>query len=97
MNTPGIKTYVFTYFGLLGLLLANTLIAFLNLGSFSTVIEIGIAIIMALLVAGILMHGFFDAKLIPIIMSAAIIWFLFMLSNVIGDYSTRGWIPFHAR
>ena len=66
MNVPGPKTYIFTYLGLLGLLLINTLVAYINLGVFSTVIAIGIAIIMALLVAGILMHGFFDAKLVPI-------------------------------
>lgn len=97
MSGPSVKSYIFTYFGLLGLLLANTLIAFLNLGSFSTVIAIGIAIIMAVLVAGILMHGFYESKLIPIIVSAGIIWFLFMLSNTIGDYATRGWVPFHSK
>ncbi len=96
MNVPGPKTYIFTYLGLLGLLLINTLVAYINLGVFSTVIAIGIAIIMALLVAGILMHGFFDAKLVPIIMAAAIIWLLFMLSNTLGDYNTRGWVPFHS-
>ena len=97
MRTPGLRAYVFTYLGLLGLLLVNTLIAFLNLGIFNTVIAIGIAVIMAFLVAGILMHGFFEAKLIPLIIATGIIWFLFMLSNVAGDYATRGWVPFHSR
>jgi cytochrome c oxidase subunit 4 len=96
MNFPGPKTYIFTYLGLLGLLLINTLVAYINLGVFSTVIAMGVAIIMALLVGGFLMHGFFDAKLVPIIMAAAIIWLLFMLSNTLGDYNTRGWVPFHS-
>ena len=40
MTGPTWKTYLFTYFGLLALLLVNTLIAFVNLGAFGTVIEI---------------------------------------------------------
>jgi cytochrome c oxidase subunit 4 len=92
---PTWKTYLFTYFGLLGLLLINTLIAFVNLGGWGTVIEIGLATIMACLVAGILMHGFYEAKIIQIIIAGGVIWFLIMMSLTLNDYFTRGWLPFH--
>jgi cytochrome c oxidase subunit 4 len=95
MSGPNWKTYLFTYFGLLALLLVNTLIAFINLGWFSTAIEIGVATVMACLVAGILMHGLYEAKIIQIIIAGGVIWFLIMMSMTIGDYYTRGWLAFH--
>jgi cytochrome c oxidase subunit 4 len=96
MSEPTGKTYLFTYLGLLGLLLVNTLLAFVNLGGFSTVIEIGLATVMACLVAGILMHGFYEAKIIQIIIAGGVIWFLIMMSLTMNDYYTRGWLPFHS-
>lgn len=95
MTGPSWKSYLFTYLGLLALLLVNTLIAFVNLGWFSTVIAIGLATVMACLVAGILMHGFFEARLVQIIIAGGVIWFLIMMSLTMNDYFTRGWLPFH--
>ncbi|MBV9500715.1 MAG: oxidase [Acidobacteriaceae bacterium] len=95
MSGPSRKTYFLTYVGLLGLLLVNTLIAFVNLGWFSTVIAIGLATIMACLVAGILMHGFYEAKIVQIIIAGGVIFFLIMMSLTMNDYFTRGWLPFH--
>ena len=76
MNGPSAKGYVLTYVGFLALLLVNTSLAFVNLGLFSTVIEIGLATVMACLVAGILMHGFYEAKVIQIIIAGGVIWFV---------------------
>lgn len=92
MKEPAFKSYLFTYFGLLGLLLLNTLIAYINLGWFSTVIAIGLAIVMACLVAGILMHGFYENKIVHIIIAGAVIFLLIMMTNTLGDYFTRGWL-----
>ena len=96
MNEPALslKKYIFAWLGLLGLTLLTTLIAFVNLGVWSTVIEIGIATIMASMVAGFLMRAFYEAKLIQIVIAAALIWFLVMISLTLGDYMTRGWLPF---
>ena len=79
---------------LLGLTLLKTLIAFVNLGVWSTVIEIGIATIMACVVAGFLMHAFYETNLIKLIIAGAVIWFLILISLTLGDYMTRGWLPF---
>ncbi len=94
MSGPTWKTYLFTYFGLLALLLVNTLIAFVNLGGFGTVIQIGLATVMACLVAGILMHGFYQAKVVQIIIAGGINFFLLMVALAMNDYFTRGWLPF---
>ncbi len=96
MNGPNWKIYVFTYLGLLALLLVNTLIAFVDLGAFSTVIAVGLATVMACFVAGILMHGFYEAKVIQIIIAGGVIFFLIMMSLTMNDYFSRGWLPSHS-
>lgn len=97
MTGPTWKTYLLTYLGLLALLLVNTLIAFVNLGAFGTVIEIGLATVMACLVAGILMHGFYQSRVIQIVIAGGVIWFLIMMSLTMNDYFTRGWLAFHSK
>lgn len=95
MNEPAIprKKYAFAWLGLLGLTLANTLIAFINLGPWSTVVAVGIAAIMASIVAGFLMHALYEAVIIRIILGGAVIWFLILISLTLCDYMTRGWLP----
>ena len=88
------KTYVLAYFSLLGLTLLTTLVAYVNLGVFSTIIQIGIAMIMASIVAGVMMHALYESMLIRIIVSGGVIWFLFMITLTLGDYISRGWLPF---
>lgn len=95
MSEPALsrKKYTFAWLGLLGLTLLNTLIAFINLGPFSTVIAVGIAAIMASIVAGFLMHAFYETIVIRIILAGGVIWFLILISLTLGDYMTRGWLP----
>ena len=88
------KSYTFAWLGLLGLTLLNTLIAFINLGPWSAVIAVGIATIMASIVAGFLMHALYESKIIRIILAGGVIWFLILVSLTLGDYMTRGWLAF---
>jgi len=96
MKEPALsrKQYTFAWLGLLGLTLLNTLIAFVNLGVWNTVIEIGIATIMASLVAGFLMHALYETKVVRIVVAGGVIWFLIFMTLTLGDYMTRGWLPF---
>jgi cytochrome c oxidase subunit 4 len=96
MTGPRLRrtTYLLAYLSLLALTLITTLVAYLNLGVWNTVIAIGIAAIMASIVAGIMMHALYESLLIRIFVSGGIIWFLFMITLTIGDYVSRGWLPF---
>ncbi len=89
-----IKTYVFTWLALLALALTTTLIGFINLGPFSMGIAILIATAKACLIVSFFMHGAYEAKIIRVIIAGGVIWFLIMVSNTLGDYATRGWLPF---
>ncbi len=89
-----LKKYTFTWLALLALALTTTLIGFVNLGPFSMGIAILIATLKACLIVAFFMHGLYESKLIRIIICAGVIWFLIMVTLTLGDYSTRGWLPF---
>jgi cytochrome c oxidase subunit 4 len=96
MSQPAIKPrgYVLTWAALLILALATTLIGYLDLGPFNTVIAIAIATAKAALIVAFFMQARYESKLIHIIIAGGIIWIIIMISNTIGDYFTRGWLPF---
>ena len=87
-----IKTYTWTFLALLALVLATTLIAFLDLGPFTMVIALTIATIKAVLIASFFMHALYESKVIRVIVAGGVIWFLIMVSLTLGDYMTRGWV-----
>jgi len=90
-----LKTYVFTWLGLLGLTLLTALLGFIDLGQFNIVISVAIATIQVLLVGGFFMHALYEKTLVRIIIAAAIIWFLIFESLTLGDYMSRGQVPLH--
>ncbi len=89
-----LRTYTFTWLGLLALALTTTLIGFVDLGPFSMGIAILIATTKACLIVAFFMHGLYESKLIRVIIGAGVIWFLIMVTLTINDYVTRGWLPF---
>jgi cytochrome c oxidase subunit IV len=96
MSKPvvSIRTYTLTWLALLALVLATTLIGFLDLGPFSMGIAILIATAKAALIVAFFMQARYEAKIIRVIIAAGVVWFLIMVSNTIGDYVSRGWLPF---
>jgi len=96
MSQPivSVKTYALTWLGLLGLTLATSLIGLLDLGPFNLVAAILIAAVKASLIAFFFMHAFYESKLVRVVLSGGIIWFLILMSLTLTDYITRGWLPF---
>jgi len=88
-----LRTYTLTWLALLGLALATTLIGLLNLGPFSMAVAILIATAKAALVVAFFMHGKYESKLVRVIIAAGVVWVLILVSNTLGDYITRGWLP----
>lgn len=88
------KKYAFTWIALLILALLTTLIGLADLGPFNMVIALTIAAAKACLIAAFFMHGLYEGKLVRLVVAGAVIWFLIMVSLTLGDYITRGWLPF---
>jgi cytochrome c oxidase subunit IV len=93
-STVSVKTYTFTLLALLGLTLLTSLLALVDLGRFSFVAGIAIAAVKASLIASFFMHALYETRLVRVVMCGGVIWFLIMMSLTIGDYLTRGWMPF---
>jgi cytochrome c oxidase subunit 4 len=95
--TVSIRTYAFTWIALLGLTLLTSLVGLVDLGHFSIVVAVIIALSKASLIAGFFMHALYESKLVRVVLAGGVIWFLILLSLTIVDYLTRGWLPFPGR
>jgi cytochrome c oxidase subunit 4 len=93
-STVSVKTYAFTLIVLLALTLLTSLLALVDLGNFSFIAGVAIAAVKASLIACFFMHALYEMKLIRVIMAGGMIWFLIMISLTLGDYLTRGWMPY---
>jgi cytochrome c oxidase subunit 4 len=88
------RTYVFTYIGLLILTLSTVLIGFLNLGWGSMFLAVAFATAKASLIALFFMHALVEKKLVWHVIAGALVWFVILVTLTLGDYITRGWVPF---
>lgn len=88
------KVYFKTWAALLALLLLTTGAAYVNLGRFNLVLALGIAIAKALLIVLFFMHIKWSSRILHLAAFAGILWLGIMLALTLGDYLTRGWVPF---
>jgi cytochrome c oxidase subunit IV len=88
------KTYLLAYLVLLALTLLTTLLAYINMGPFSIAIAILIAAVQASVIVSFFMQALYESALVRVVTAGGIVWFLIMLTLVLTDYITRGWLPF---
>lgn len=96
MSPPkvSIRTYVFTWLGLLALTLLTSLLGLQNLGRMSLIVGLIIAALKASLIVTFFMHAFFESKLVRVVLAGGIIWLLILMTLTLEDYFTRGLLPF---
>ncbi|HYK61462.1 MAG TPA: cytochrome C oxidase subunit IV family protein [Bryobacteraceae bacterium] len=83
------KIYLRAYAALLGLTLATTLLAFLDMGRFNTIVALVIAVIQASLIAGVFMQALYESALVRVILGGGVLWFLILITLTMTDYLTR--------
>jgi cytochrome c oxidase subunit IV len=85
------------YFGIFGALMALTAItvavAWVNLGSLNILVALGVAVFKASLVVLYFMHLKYSSKLTWVVVGAGLFWLTILLSILMADYLTRGWLP----
>ena len=91
-HVDSVKTYVLVFLGLICLTVATTAVAFVNLGSFSVVAALAIAVCKALLVALFFMHVRHSTKLTRLVVLGGLLWLAILLLLTMGDMMTRGWV-----
>jgi cytochrome c oxidase subunit 4 len=87
------KSYFLAYVAMMGLLLLNVLLAFLNMGWVNMFIGLVIATMQAAILALVLMHGLYEKVLVRLVIGGSLLWFLVLVTLTFSDYITRGWVP----
>ncbi len=85
------KTYAAVLLALLVLTVLTTLVAFVDLGNFSVVVALVIAVTKMLLVALFFMHVRYSTKLTRLVIVGGLLWLAILLLLTLTDFFTRGW------
>lgn len=87
------KKMYFAIFGALMVLTALTVFAAtVDLGPLNIVVALAIAGTKALLVIMYFMHLRFSKPLTQIVVAGGLLWLVIMVSGIITDYVSRGWL-----
>ena len=86
-----VKTYLAVFAALLVLLVITVAVAYLDLGWFSNVIAMSIAVAKTLLIVLYFMHVRFSSRLTWVFAAAGLMWFFILVGITLSDYSTRDW------
>src|ERR1035437_9400321 len=91
-HIDSIRTYTLVLLALLVLTAATPLVAFVDLGEFSVVVALAIAVCKMLLVALFFMHVRHSTKLTKLVLLGGLLWLAILLMLTLSDFTTRGWI-----
>jgi cytochrome c oxidase subunit 4 len=91
-HIDSIRTYTLVLLALLALTAVTTLVAFVDLGAFSVVVALAIAVSKMLLVALFFMHVRHSTKLTKLVVLGGLLWLAILLMLTLSDFTTRGWI-----
>jgi cytochrome c oxidase subunit 4 len=91
-HIDSIRTYTLVLLALLVLTAVTTLVAFVDLGEFSVVVALAIAVCKMLLVALFFMHVRHSTKLTKLVVLGGLLWLAILLMLTLSDFTTRGWL-----
>ncbi|HLK62791.1 MAG TPA: cytochrome C oxidase subunit IV family protein [Bryobacteraceae bacterium] len=89
-HIDSIKLYALVFIGLIILTVVTTAVAFVDLGPFSVVAALGIAVCKMLLVALFFMHIRHSTKLTRLVVLGGLLWLFILLALTMSDFVTRG-------
>jgi cytochrome c oxidase subunit 4 len=89
-HIDSLKTYLLVFACLIVLTGVTTAVAFVDLGAFSVVVALGIAVCKMMLVSLFFMHVRHSSRLTKLILIGGLLWLGIMLSMTLTDFATRG-------
>jgi cytochrome c oxidase subunit 4 len=89
-HIDSVGTYVKVLVTLLFLTALTTAVAYVDLGAFSTVVALSIAVVKMLLVALFFMHIRHSTKLTKLVVVGGLLWLMILLTLTMTDYVSRG-------
>ncbi|HUK15521.1 MAG TPA: cytochrome C oxidase subunit IV family protein [Bryobacteraceae bacterium] len=91
-HVDSVRTYASVWLILLALTAATTAVAYVDLGAFSVVVALTIAVIKMLLVALFFMHVRHSTQLTRLVVVGGLLWLGILLTFTLADVWTRGLI-----
>ncbi len=92
VHIDSVRTYALVFAGLLALTAVTTAVAYVDLGPFSVVAALAIAVCKMLLVALFFMHVRHSTPLTRIVVLGGLLWLFILIVLSMADFVTRGWI-----
>jgi cytochrome c oxidase subunit 4 len=89
-HVDSVKTYAAVWIALLLMTALTTGVAYIDLGRFSVVVALTIAVCKMLLVALFFMHVRHSTRLTKLVVLGGLLWLGIMLSLTMADFATRG-------
>jgi len=89
-HIDSVKTYALVFLGLIVATVVTTAVAFVDLGPFSVVVALAIAVCKMLLVALFFMHVRHSTKLTRLVVLGGLMWLAILILVTLTDFATRG-------
>ncbi len=86
------KTYILVFLALLALTVITTAVAYVDLGHFSVVVALAIAVLKMLLVALFFMHLRHSTTLTRIVVLGGLLWLAILIGLSMSDFGSRHWL-----
>ncbi len=92
-HIDSVKTYFLVFISLIALTVITSAVAFVDLGPFSVVVALVIAVCKMLLVALFFMHVRHSTHMTKLVVAGGLLWLGILLLLTMADFVTRGWMP----
>jgi len=91
-HIDSVKTYALVFFALICATVLTTAVAFVDLGAFSVVVALAIAVCKMLLVVLFFMHVRHSTKLTKLVLAGGLLWLFILISMTYTDFGSRLWM-----
>jgi cytochrome c oxidase subunit 4 len=91
-HTDSIKTYLWVFLALIAATFITTGVAYIDLGAFSVVAALAIAVCKMLLVALFFMHVRHSSSLTKLVVLGGLLWLGILILLTMSDFVSRGWV-----
>jgi cytochrome c oxidase subunit 4 len=91
-HIDSVRTYFLVFAALIVATVLTTAVAFVDLGAFSVVVALLIAVCKMLLVVLFFMHVRFSTLLTRLVLAGGVLWFLILMGMTYTDFGSRTWM-----
>lgn len=91
-HIDAVKTYALVFLALVAATIITTAVSFVDLGPFSVVVALAIAVCKMLLVVLFFMHVRHSTKLTKLVLAGGVLWLFILISMTYTDFGSRTWM-----